>query len=149
MFNLDRKNSYLTQTPQAFKFKDIYDPSINQKNTIQDEATLFINNNLKIKFIEGETFNNKIFSDMLVTKQHLEAINFHQKIETMISEHKLPTMIMWGEEDRVLDVSAATAFKQLIPHAQLHIFKDVGHLPMVEIPNESAAVYQQFLSTVE
>ena len=33
---------------------------LNQKNKIQDEATLFINNNLKIKFIKGETLNNKI-----------------------------------------------------------------------------------------
>ena len=57
LFNLERKNSYLTQTPQAFKFKDIYDLSIKQKNIIQDEATLFINNNLKIKFINGETLN--------------------------------------------------------------------------------------------
>ena len=60
LFNLDRKNSYLTQTPQAFKFKDIYNLSLKQKNIIQDEATLFINNNLKIKFIDGETLNNKI-----------------------------------------------------------------------------------------
>jgi len=60
LFNLDRKNSYLTQTPQAFRFKDIYDLSINQKNVIQDEASLFINNNLKIKFISGEILNEKI-----------------------------------------------------------------------------------------
>jgi 2-C-methyl-D-erythritol 4-phosphate cytidylyltransferase/2-C-methyl-D-erythritol 2,4-cyclodiphosphate synthase len=60
LFNLDRKNSYLTQTPQAFKFKDIYKLSINQKNIVQDEATLFINNDLKIKFIDGEILNNKI-----------------------------------------------------------------------------------------
>ena len=60
LFNLERKNSYLTQTPQAFKFNDIYNLSIKQKNIIQDEATLFINNNLKIKFINGETLNNKI-----------------------------------------------------------------------------------------
>ena len=60
LFNLKRKNCFLTQTPQAFKFKDIYDLSINQKNIVQDEATLFINNNLKIKFIDGETLNNKI-----------------------------------------------------------------------------------------
>jgi 2-C-methyl-D-erythritol 4-phosphate cytidylyltransferase/2-C-methyl-D-erythritol 2,4-cyclodiphosphate synthase len=60
LFNLDKKNSYLTQTPQAFRFKDIYDLSINQKNVIQDEASLFINNNLKIKFISGEILNEKI-----------------------------------------------------------------------------------------
>ena len=60
LFNLDKKNSYLTQTPQAFKFKDIYNLSIKQKKIIQDEATLFIDNNLKIKFINGEILNNKI-----------------------------------------------------------------------------------------
>ncbi|MDC0179413.1 2-C-methyl-D-erythritol 2,4-cyclodiphosphate synthase [Candidatus Pelagibacter sp.] len=60
LFNLNRSNSYLTQTPQAFNYKEIYNLSIKQKNKIQDEATLFIENNLKIKFISGETLNNKI-----------------------------------------------------------------------------------------
>ena len=60
LFNLKRKNSYLTQTPQAFNFRDIYDLYIKQKNTIQDEATLFIENNIKIKFINGEILNEKI-----------------------------------------------------------------------------------------
>ena len=60
LFNLDRKNSYLAQTPQAFRFKEIYSLSINQKNKIQDEATLFIENNLNVKFIKGENLNNKI-----------------------------------------------------------------------------------------
>jgi len=70
IYNLYRNNSYLTQTPQAFKFKDIYNLSINQKKKIQDEATLFIENDLKIKFIKGENLNNKITfkEDILETK---------------------------------------------------------------------------------
>ncbi len=60
LFNLKRDNSFLTQTPQAFKFKDIYELSIKQNNKIQDEATLFIENNLNIKFIKGEVTNDKI-----------------------------------------------------------------------------------------
>ena len=60
LFNLSRKNSYLTQTPQAFKFKDLYELSIKQKNKVPDEATLFIENDTKIKFINGEISNNKI-----------------------------------------------------------------------------------------
>ena len=59
-FNLNRKNAYLTQTPQAFRFKDIYDLSTKQNNKVQDEATLIIENDLKIKFINGEILNNKI-----------------------------------------------------------------------------------------
>ena len=60
LFNLSRDNSFLTQTPQAFKFKDIYNLSTKQKNKITDEATLFIENNLTVKFIKGENLNNKI-----------------------------------------------------------------------------------------
>jgi pimeloyl-ACP methyl ester carboxylesterase len=93
--------------------------------------------------------NEKIFSDMLVTKQRLIDNNFHASIQSTVAEHQLPTLIMWGKEDRVLDVSAVAEFTQLIPNASVHIFDGVGHLPMVEIPNESAAVYQQFLSTIE
>ena len=60
LFNLDRNNSFLTQTPQGFRYNSLYDLSFNQKNKIHDEATLFINNNLKVKLIKGENTNNKI-----------------------------------------------------------------------------------------
>ncbi len=60
LYNLDRKNTYLTQTPQAFKFKKLYELAINEKSKITDEATLFVNKNRKIKFIKGEKTNNKI-----------------------------------------------------------------------------------------
>lgn len=93
--------------------------------------------------------NEKIFSDMIVTKQRLTESNFQASIQTSMADNQLPTLIMWGKEDRVLDVSAVAAFKEIIPNASVHIFDGVGHLPMVEIPNESAAVYQKFLSTIE
>ena len=60
IFNLNRNNSLLTQTPQAFRFKNLYNLAINQLNKIDDEATLFINNGYKIKFIKGERQNEKI-----------------------------------------------------------------------------------------
>ena len=60
----------------------------------------------------------------------------------------MPTYVIWGEEDRVLDVSAVAAFKALIPQAKVHIFPEIGHLPMIENPEESAGVFQQFISTI-
>jgi len=60
IFNLDRNNLLLTQTPQAFRFKELYNFAIKQKDKITDEAALFINNNHKINFIKGENQNNKI-----------------------------------------------------------------------------------------
>ena len=88
LFNLNRKNSFLTQTPQAFKFNDIYNLSIRQKNIIQDEATLYINNNIKIKFIAGEILNNKITfkKDVLITNTYF-GIGFD--IHRLVQDKKL------------------------------------------------------------
>jgi 2-C-methyl-D-erythritol 4-phosphate cytidylyltransferase/2-C-methyl-D-erythritol 2,4-cyclodiphosphate synthase len=60
LYNLSRENTFLTQTPQAFKFKKLYELAINEKNKITDESTLFINKDKKIKFIKGENTNNKV-----------------------------------------------------------------------------------------
>ncbi|MDC3059192.1 2-C-methyl-D-erythritol 2,4-cyclodiphosphate synthase [Candidatus Pelagibacter sp.] len=60
LYNLNRENTFLTQTPQAFKFKKLFELAINEKSKITDEATLFINKNKKIKFIKGDNNNNKI-----------------------------------------------------------------------------------------
>ena len=88
LFNLNRKNSYLTQTPQAFKFKDVYDLSVKQKSKIQDEATLFIENNLKLNFIKGEILNNKItFKEDLISPKTYFGIGFD--IHRLVKNKKL------------------------------------------------------------
>ena len=58
--NLKRERVMLTQTPQCFEFKTLYQLSKNNKTLVTDEATLFLNNNKKIKFIKGEETNIKI-----------------------------------------------------------------------------------------
>ena len=59
-FNLKKENSLLTQTPQAFRFTKLYSFAIQERSKISDEATLFLKQNCKVKFIKGENSNNKI-----------------------------------------------------------------------------------------
>jgi len=88
IFNLNKKNSLLTQTPQAFRFKELYSLAINEKNKISDEATLFINNDYKIKFIPGENENNKItFLNDIKTSKTYFGIGFD--IHKLIKNKKL------------------------------------------------------------
>ena len=70
--NLDRKEVFLSQTPQAFKFKKLFKLATNSKEKIVDEASLFLNKNIKIKFISGENRNSKItyFEDLKETKTY-------------------------------------------------------------------------------
>ena len=58
--NINRDNIYLTQTPQAFRVKALEKLQMNSSGKITDEASLFITNNKKIKFIKGEKKNLKI-----------------------------------------------------------------------------------------
>ena len=60
LYNLNRDKIVLTQTPQAFNYKELYNLANSQYKNITDEATLFIENDKKIKFIKGENKNNKI-----------------------------------------------------------------------------------------
>ena len=50
----------LTQTPQAFRYNELYNISVKEKLKVSDEASIFLNQNYKIKFIPGENTNNKI-----------------------------------------------------------------------------------------
>lgn len=56
-----------------------------------------------------------------------------------------PTLVIWGSEDRWIDVADGEAFARDIPDARLVVFDGAGHVPMEEIPRPSAAVVREFL----
>lgn len=57
-----------------------------------------------------------------------------------------PTLIMWGDEDHILDVGNASIFDQTIPNSQVLIYKGIGHLPMLEAPQQAAHDIVSFIS---
>jgi len=59
---------------------------------------------------------------------------------------KMPTLVVWGEQDRILNVKLAGVLARLIPHAQLAVLEGVGHLPHLEAPHRVANVLSTFLS---
>ncbi|MBA4208881.1 MAG: alpha/beta hydrolase [Parvibaculum sp.] len=63
-----------------------------------------------------------------------------------LGEISMPTLIMWGDRDGLIPVSAAHEFKARIPHAELVIYENVGHIPMEEVAEESAAAVAAFLA---
>jgi pimeloyl-ACP methyl ester carboxylesterase len=63
----------------------------------------------------------------------------------LLSSIKLPTLILWGENDPLIEVPAAHKFAAAILGAKLIIYPQVGHLPQLEIPKRSAADVAEFL----
>ena len=60
IFNLERKNIFLTQTPQGFNYNELYKVQYTGFKNITDDASLFISAYKKVKFIKGELNNKKI-----------------------------------------------------------------------------------------
>lgn len=66
--------------------------------------------------------------------------------DEILSAIKVPTLILWGEKDQLINVSAAHKFKAAIPHAELIIYPNVGHIPQWEIGDRSGQDAAAFLA---
>lgn len=60
-----------------------------------------------------------------------------------------PTLVLWGTEDKLVDPSAADVWVAGLPDTRLVTYPGVGHMPMVEVPQQCADDYRVFLTEVE
>jgi pimeloyl-ACP methyl ester carboxylesterase len=58
-----------------------------------------------------------------------------------------PTLLLWGEQDRMIPFSNAADYLKGIPNVTLVALPGVGHLPQEEIPERSAAALRAFLES--
>jgi pimeloyl-ACP methyl ester carboxylesterase len=65
------------------------------------------------------------------------------------TEIRCPTLIVWGDRDRIVPVEAADAYAKAIPHARKVILPDTGHVPMIERPEEFNRLLGEFLESLE
>ncbi len=77
--------------------------------------------------------------------QALQA-NLDYPIRERLPEIVCPTLIVWGEEDRVIPVRDAGVFEQLIEGSRKVLFKDTGHVAMLERPAAFNELLEEFLS---
>ncbi len=63
-----------------------------------------------------------------------------------LSKITQPTLIIWGERDRVLPLKHAYWGKEKLPNAELKIIEGCGHIPFFERPEEFNKLVLEFLS---
>ncbi|MBH8564776.1 alpha/beta hydrolase [Nostoc sp. CENA67] len=63
-----------------------------------------------------------------------------------LSEIVQPTLILWGDSDRILGTKDAKRFKRAIPQSQLIWIPDSGHVPHLEQPEITAKSILEFRS---
>jgi len=57
-----------------------------------------------------------------------------------------PTLIVWGERDRLISVRDADVFAELIPDSRKVVYEDTGHVAMLERPRAFNALLEGFLA---
>ena len=62
-----------------------------------------------------------------------------------IKEVKTPTLILWGDKDNLIGVNNVDNFLKDIKGSKAEIYKNVGHVPMEEVPGKVAASILKFV----
>ena len=62
-----------------------------------------------------------------------------------LPEIACPTLIVWGDGDRIITPRDAEVFAELIPDSRVVVYKDTGHLAMLERPGAFNALLAEFL----
>ncbi len=87
--------------------------------------------------LDQAEFNASIFESLVSDSS--------SNLEPILADIEAPVLILWGEYDRIVDVSSVSVMRPLLPRTEVVIMKDTGHLPMLERPAATATHYLGFV----
>ncbi len=75
-------------------------------------------------------------------------VNLYADVLLRTQLPRVPTLIVWGDSDRVFDVSGALELQRAIPSSRMYELRNAGHLLHVERAADVAVLYSSFLRDV-
>jgi alpha/beta hydrolase fold. len=84
---------------------------------------------------EHYALHNRIFADLFRDRPALEPV---------APRILAPTLVIWGDRDRVLHPAGADVLERLLPRARAVRLPGIGHLPMLESPRRCAQLWLEF-----
>lgn len=126
-------------------------------------ATAFLKNPKVRQRISTNAYHDKSFASLdaqLCAALHLKSQGWNQALIAFtksggytsfgekLSEVQLPTLILWGDSDRILGTDDAYKFKEAIANSQLVWIKNCGHVPHLEQPQVTAKHILEFSDIV-
>ena len=73
-------------------------------------------------------------------------MNREPAMAARVGEIKVPTLILFGDKDRLINPSAARTFHERIAGSEMILLPGIGHLPMEEAPDATAEAIVDFLT---
>jgi len=71
---------------------------------------------------------------------------YNPALKRWLSRIAAPTLVLWGESDRVVAPSYGRAYSELIPGSRFQLIREAGHHPEIEQPEALAGAVAAFLT---
>lgn len=71
---------------------------------------------------------------------------YDPKLAARLHRIQCPTLLIWGESDKLVPPAYGKAYQHGIPHAKLEILPKCGHMPMFEREKEFVEAVLKFCS---
>jgi pimeloyl-ACP methyl ester carboxylesterase len=68
-------------------------------------------------------------------------------IDRLYLAEDVPTLVVWGAQDRIIPVAHAQATAAAVPGSRLEIFEDSGHFPHADDPERFTALLTEFVAS--
>jgi len=99
---------------------------------------------LKRPELEDVVLKNRTTTAKLIWQPRGYDLNLHKWLHRI----DVPTLIVWGANDRLFPKEYAAAWQRLIPGAQATVIPDCGHVPQVEQRGTFVAAFEGFLASM-
>lgn len=76
----------------------------------------------------------------------LRALGRRPDRQDRLGDLTMPTLLLWGEQDRATPLERARPFVEKAPHCDLKAIANCGHLPTLEQPDAAAAAFHAWRS---
>jgi pimeloyl-ACP methyl ester carboxylesterase len=83
---------------------------------------------------------------MVETFRRIKSMSTDLSISAQIRKVRAPTLLMWGEKDRWVPPALIANWKRDLSNLEVKVYQGAGHIPMEELPVETARDARAFLT---
>jgi pimeloyl-ACP methyl ester carboxylesterase len=71
---------------------------------------------------------------------------YSQTLPHLLGAVRAPSLVVWGDDDKIVPLSAGERYRDLLPQVRLEIVRSCGHYVDMERPDALAALIEAFLA---
>lgn len=114
----------------------------------------YIKKKTELTFYDPKTATKELVDEVYsITNNRIKAIKIialaksaiRNNLGEELNQIKVPTLLVWGNNDTITPPFVGQEFHKLIPNSELYFVDKCGHAPMMEVPDEFNAILHKFL----